>query len=882
MSSPIPPLPSVGDFIAAFERFVVVPPKRRGPSARIVLMPQGDPDVAARIATGECGRLRVQGRALVPYARVLELPGTQGPDVFEQIEQGLLGNLPEGFGRLRLPRYRLVRTFAEARSRERDPDVRARDLRDKCFEERRKSSVVLKALRAISLADVPGMPSWVWQPLRPLFEVLPRWLYGRRQRRRMMREGGWFREWAGLPDGRGDFFGQHEKVTGRKADALLCALLGDLEDAVGRRRLSPWVRRRRTRFVLVLPKAGAAGSLTESVVEGFPRAVERTRSTAVALLAVGYQEGREAPQSFATATNTVDSWTPGQSRGRGRSVHVAVPPHDVGTDVEADSFFHSYPEIGLDGGAPTAAAPRWEALGLALAGVLALSLLAYGGVLWFPRPADTRCLGATVPEAKSAPPGKTTGRSPKVVYQEALDTIKNQNDLADVAARVNHAMVRTVVYLAVPAVADTWQEGIYSGAIPELRGVALAQGELNREAARVNDKVWLKVRVEDAGMRFSKAPEVADRLAREIRAEPPGAQQIMGVVGLAQSRPDSLKARDTLAAANVPMVGTAATAEAMQRSDLYRQVAPDNRREARIAAAFARHGNLVETAPGRCAPARRAVVVADPEDTYSDNLSTRFVAAFPDARTIWYSPNPGKPSDRRDPPNDRTEWARSLSDMARTVCARIKEDPRTVLYWAARQNEFAAFLDEFDGGTSCNDGLAVLGGDDLTGVVLDDQQPSKRHPKVRLYYAAHVLPNGYPANAMGERFRQEYRDSYGDDDRWSDDGRAPLAWDALQVLSKAVNTAYQDSHSSLLTRGMVESDLVKGVGGPSGIQGATGSLAFANGGKVPVNKRLLILHDTREGPEVSLECGYRDSGTEQRTWGPGGAFDCPRDEQDPD
>lgn len=63
---------------------------------------------------------------------------------------------------------------------------------------------------------------------------------------------------------------------------------------------------------------------------------------------------------------------------------------------------------------------------------------------------------------------------------------------------------------------------------------------------------------------------------------------------------------------------------------------------------------------------------------------------------------------------------------------------------------------------------------------------------------------------------------------------------------------------------------------------ATGALAFANGGKVPVNKRLLILHDTRDGPEVSLECGYRDSGTEQRTWGPGGGFDCPRDEQDPD
>ncbi|MEU3351750.1 ABC transporter substrate-binding protein [Streptomyces sp. NPDC037389] len=879
MSSPIPPLPSVGDFIAAFERFVVVPPKRRGPSARVVLMPQGDPDVAARIATGECGRLRVSGRALVPYVRVLEAPGA--PDVFEQIEQGLLDNLPDGFGRLRLPRYRLVRTFAQARSRERDPGVRARDLRDKCFVERRKTSVLLKLLRAISLADVPGMASWAWQPLRQLFEVLPRWLYGRRQQRLMMGKDGWFRRWAGIPDGRGDFFAQHEEVTGREADALLCALLGDLEDAVRRRRISPWVRRRRSRFVLVVPKAGAARSLTESVVEGFPRAVERTKSTAVALLAVGYQDEREAPQSFATATNTVDSWTPGQSTGRGRSVHVAVPPQDGRTDVEADSWFRSYPEINPGGRTPSAVAPRLEALALAVAGVVVLSLIAYGGMIWFPRAADTRCLGATVPGARSAPPGKTTGRSPKAVYQEALDTIKNQNDIADVAARVNHAMVRTVVYLGVPALADTWKDAIYSGAIPELRGIALAQGEFNGEAARVSDKVRLKVRVEDAGMRFSKAPEVADRLAREIRAEPSGAQQIMGVVGLAQSRPDTLKARDILAAANVPMVGTVATAEAMQRSDLYRQVAPDNRREARIAAAFARHGNLVEISPGRCVPARRAVVVADPEDTYSDNLSTRFVEQIPDARTIWYSAQPGKASERRVPPDDRTEWARTLSDMARIVCGRIKEDRRTVLYWAARQNEFAAFLDEFDGRAECNGRLTVLGGDDLTGVVVDDQKPSKRHPGVRLYYAAHVLPDGYPPNSMGRLFRQQYLDAYGDDDRWSDDGRAPLAWDAMRVLSTAVNTAYQDSHSSLLTRGMVESDLVKGVGGPNGIQGATGILAFANGGKVPVNKRLLILHDTSDGPEVSLECGALDSEEEKTSWGPGGAYDCPRDARDP-
>ncbi|MEU3351749.1 ABC transporter substrate-binding protein [Streptomyces sp. NPDC037389] len=879
----------MGDFVTAFEEFVLVPPGRRGPSARVLLVSPPGGDEAERVADGECQRLRVRGRALVPFARVQEATRRAGTtsrtrDAFEEIEIALRDNRPAGFGRLRLPRYELLRAFADARTRETQPAVQAKDFRDQCYAERCKTSLFLKALYAISGDDQApaSVPGWLWHwARRPLFGVLPRWLYGRRQQRRMMGKNGWFRSWAGISSERGgDFFAHHEAVVAGRNDALLCALLSDLEDAVQRRRaLSPWVRRRRSRFVLVLPRAGAPHSATESVVQGFPQAVERTGSTAVVLLAVG-RDGRDTAQTLAAATTTVDSWTRSQGRGRGRTVTVGVGPYDGRPDEEAESRLRGYPEI-RPRRVYSDVAPRVEAAVMAVAGVAALSLVAQFAVARIGAETSTECVGASVAMPEPAAPGKVPVASPKELYEQALSAIRAQNAEADAAARRPNTAVRTVVYLGVPAVAGTWKEGMYSGSIPELRGIALAQEALNREASRdVARKVWLRVRVEDGGQQFAKAPEVAERIAKEAEEERKsgGSQQIMGVVGLGQSRAATLKARDTLGAAGLPVIGTVTTAEEMQQNHMYRQVAPDNRREARVAAEFARRGNIVETSPGVCAPAREAVVVADPTDRYSDNLRRRFVQEFKNTRTILYTAEPEAPFDP--PQDDRTERARTLTDMAASVCRRIRAEPRTVVYWAGRGNEFSAFLDEFDNGTSCRGHVTALGGNDLTSAVVDAQQPSSRHSGVRLYYAAHAVPKSYWPNEVGRAFRAQYLDAYGKDDLWSNDGRAPVAWDALRLLATAVNTARQTSGTGSFSRDTVQTVLAAGAGGGDGVRGATGTLVYDQGRKVPRDKRLLILHDTRQGPEVALECGVRDSGDEKTEWGPGDAYDCPRDTTD--
>jgi len=174
----------------------------------------------------------------------------------------------------------------------------------------------------------------------------------------------------------------------------------------------------------------------------------------------------------------------------------------------------------------------------------------------------------------------------------------------------------------------------------------------------------------------------------------------------------------------------------------------------------------------------------------------------------------------------------------------------------------------------------VLGGNDLDNAVVEQQRPSEKHLRLRLYYAAQALAKDSSPNVKGDDFRRRYAAAY-KSDLWSNDARVPLASDALGVLSEGINAAYQSAGTAPFGRGGVQAALEQGVGGAEGLRGATGSLIYGEGDKVPVDKRLLILHDTTGGPpEIALECGIRDSGDEATTWGPRSAFDCPRDEDD--
>lgn len=903
MTASVPPLPKIELLVDVLEQLVTLPPGHRGPAPQILLTQLAEGPEAGRIADGLCARFSAGGRARVPFAQVAgeaEAPPQGHVGVtFQKIEEELLRNRPGGFGRLRLPQFRLMCGIVESDLAGCPPGAQATQLRDRSYEARCANSVFLRALQAVSGGEEPppSIPGTAWYWLRrPLFGLLPRWWYGRRHGRRMTRKGSWYRTWAELPEGGPGFFADACRLTvgapgaARRepiVDVLLRALLADLERAFRYPRLSPWGRRRRHRVVLVFPQPPAIGDDTGRLLEQFPRAVEQTGSTGVMLVAA-VRPGRERTESFAEAAITLKSWIGTTGAGGARVVRVLVEPH--ADDEDAARWLGRYPEIAV-GRSRSDGAPRAEAAVAVVAGVTVLGLLGGYALARLTERSDTACLGggdASASPAASGTGGASGGRSrppkrtPRDVYRDAVAAITRQNERADRAAR-SGAVVRMVGYLGVPVTADDWDEAKYSGAIPEARGIALAQEEINEQAAQQKgSKVWLKVRLMDAGERFSRAPAAAGALKKEIEAAQRAGdgEKFLGVVGLGQSRPGTLKARNTLAGAGLPMIGTAATAEEMQRSPMYRQVAPDNRREARIAANFARHANIVQTAPGKCAPARKAVVIGDPTDIYSANLSDRFAEEFKDVHRIWYPvehPSASPPPARQ---GQRDEWVSHTSQMAESICRRLKEEPRTVVYWAARAHEFENLLDDFDRGTSCNGQSTVLGGNDLDNAVVEQQRPSEKHLRLRLYYTAQALAKDDSPNVKGDDFHRRYASAYGSD-LWSNDARVPLAWDALGVLSEGINAAYQSAGTAPFGRGGVQTELDQGVGGAEGLRGATGSLIFRGGGKVPVNKRMLILYDTRgASPEIALECGIRDSGDEAKTWGPRNAFDCPRDQDD--
>ncbi len=907
MTASVPPLPKIELLIDALEQLVTLPPGRRGPAPQILLTQLTEGPEAGRIADGLCARFSAGGRARVPFAQVAGEAETPRQEhvgaTFQKIEEELLRNRPGGFGRLRLPQFRLMCGIVEADLAGCPLGAQATELRNRSYEAHCARSVFLRALQAVSGGEEPppSIPGTAWYWLRrPLFGLLPRWWYGRRHGRRMTRKGSWYRTWAELPEGGPGFFTDACRLTvgapgaARRepiVDVLLRALLADLERAFRHPRLSPWGRRRRHRVVLVFPQPPAIGDDTGRLLEQFPQAVEHTGCTGVMLMAA-VRPGRERTESFAEAAITLKSWIGATGAGGARVVRVGVEPH--ADDEDAARWLGRYPEIAV-GRSRSDAAPRAEAAVAAVAGVTVLGLLGGYGVAWLTARSDTACLGGSGASATPAPTasasasgGKGDGRSrppdrsPRAVYDDAVAAITRQNKRADKAARSGD-MVRTVGYLGVPVTAGDWDQAKYSGAIPEVRGIALAQEEINEQAdQQKSSKVWLRVRLMDAGERFTRAPAAARALAKEVRAaERAGnGEQFLGVVGLGQSRPGTLSARNILAGAGLPMIGTAATAEEMQRSPMYRQVAPDNHREARIAANFARHANIVQTAPGTCAPAKKAVVIGDPTDIYSANLSDRFAEEFEDVHRIWYPVQRPSASPPPKPKGQGGEWVSHTSQMADSICRRLKEEPRTVVYWAARAHEFENFLDDFDRRTGCNGQSTVLGGNDLDNAVVEQQRPSEKHLRLRLYYAAQALAKGSSPNVKGDDFRRRYHDAYGSD-LWSNDARVPLAWDALGVLSEGINAAYQSAGTAPFGRGGVQAALERGVGGAEGLRGATGSLIYGEGAKVPVNKRLLILHDTRGGsPEIALECGIRDSRDEAKTWGPRNAFDCPRDQDD--
>ncbi|WP_431044392.1 ABC transporter substrate-binding protein [Streptomyces sp. P1-3] len=916
----------VQEFVAAFKRAVVPEdPRAKGRDVLppVVLLVEGDDaaERAGRVVRGLEWCLRGRGAKLVPYARVgagdMRTAAGAGRPLALAVGAGLTNDVPRRTGRLRLPDFWLMRDVVELGLGGPAAPLTGEALRDHCYGKRRLRGRVLRTLWALGGPGGDGRPGGeggaggdggggqvqasgrvtlaLQMVVRPLTQLLPRWWWGRRRTRRLLwsKKRGWYADWRDIGHGRRsvEFFDDVaqwlESVGPLEPEAaavefellLLRALLVDLKAAARPGRLSPWRRRRRTRFavLLELPDGRAAGAGKRFLAEYGP-AVEETGCAAVVVVAVG-------PVGSVGSGGSADSAPAGErcsgpADAASRLDHAAGMPDSTPEPLLAP-LPGSVPSTPSGGRRVSPVAPRTFRIGpateLLMEGVVCVALLA--GLL-LPMGlggggGSAACLGgATGGSAPAARPPRAP--SPKEQYDKLMRMIDSEN--ARVARR-RHGTFRTVIHVGA-SVAGNREEERFDGAIPELRGIVLAQRELNNEALSDHQKVWLRVEHRDAGERFKDAVDVAEGIVRQAERNP----NTIGVVGFAESRTVTQEAVRVLGDAGIPMVGTTATADQMQVSRYYRPMAPSNSRETRIEGEFAHRARIMEDASGGCAPAEAAVVIQDPLDVYSKGLGDGFAETFGRDRwhKLWYSPDAPDGSgggSGNGPDTDRVSRKETIRDVAEAVCERITQRPRTVVFWAARAREFTAFLNDFGDNTSCEGRkLTVLGGNELTNAALSGEYQDRLWPRswLRLYHSAHVLPAGHPRSSdTAKEFTDIYARQFGKNDLWRDDGHAALAFDAMQLIAAAANKAYAGTDGRDVSRSNVQSSLYNGIRK----EGASGYLDFGQGGRtVSRDKPLVIVHHTGRGSEPVLYCGAFAQNTGRITkWGPGGEFACPRD-----
>jgi ABC-type branched-subunit amino acid transport system substrate-binding protein len=913
-TSGVPAYPGADSFVKAFDRLVLQERRRRGRVPVVLLCEPGTGTAGRRIVSGLLARLRGQDGVLTSHAYGARPGDADGEPLalFDDLVQQLVQTMPRDCGTLRLPRYRLMRAALSAPAFEGDAARQMTMLRKHCYDDHRHRARTAGILWYIGgQGDQSGHPlSMAWNAVAgPLFQRLPRALYGRRATRLMLgrrRAPRWLAQWYRAQHGSppGDFFHAsiglvpggpyHDEVTFDRV--LSHALLADLDDACRRRLFRPWRRRRRTRFVLLLEEAGPRESRTQRLLRELRTASLDLGCTSVLVVAAGVRSvaGRipdietdslaDAGVRLAELAET--GARPGEPTG------MTVPVAGDGDDERARYWLDQHPRVLQP---VPRFGPRTELA--AYGGVLAVAGAALAtsltGVPFLDDGLDQRCqdqmfvgVDGTCVGVDVGSRGLGNGPSEKAL-KDVLHLIDRQNAAADrVAPGPRH---RTVVYFGALSGGKGAEDPVRGGTLAGLRGVALAQRHVN-EAAETGEHVPLRVIAADAGDRFKDAGKVARAIAGLARHKDPS---IVGVVGFVQSRQRTFEAVRILDRAGIPMVGTSGTADALV--DLgrhYYQLAPVDSRGAQAMARFAEHAEFVRTdgdpqdgdgeddGDGKARTAERVELVYDPADPYSKGLGTAFRRFYGAARTgmLKYTPH-----DPPEPAHDPTGLS-SLDDLAGRVCAAVRDEPRTALVWTGRSSQFTQFLRAFGEHSTDCPRLSVLAGDDVTNALIQDQHPWEQFGGLDLYYLSGGSAPLLKGNAEAAAFSAAYERQYGKDGAergraLAYDVHAPISWDALHYLSEGVDAAWQATggrRDGALGRTGVQTALYQGVGG---FDGATGHIdSTGPHGRLTPGKLLFILRGHRDGrPTAQLQCGAVNARQTLARWGgdDGDRYPCP-------
>ncbi|MFG1922824.1 ABC transporter substrate-binding protein [Cryptosporangium sp. NPDC048952] len=629
---------------------------------------------------------------------------------------------------------------------------------------------------------------------------------------------------------------------------LVHAFLEDLRRAYRRRLLSRLRPARRPVYpVLLVRGAGsnAAGLLLHSISQvrydvgvGDPLVVLATGDRSL------FADGADV-RSVTEARNVVDGWTANPPR-IGRADQAYLVPLAWQDDVDSGTANREDKDVN-DVVLPTIRRSAGAMRGV-LTTIVVVALVAAGwtAVRWYEDRCDRWQLGGVtdvwVSESSDSCVGLAEptfrGFADDPETRQALDAIHSQNAIAAKADR--HL---TVVYFA-----DLSPEETRSSAatVEELRGIAVAQDANNVSGLPT------RVLLANAGPAMRDAVEVAERV-RDYADEDPS---VGAVVGFSVSRAETEAALRIFEAAYLPMIGIATSADTLPDAapNYYRQVNPQNSREAKVAAAYAR-----QKIPRKKV---RIFYSDDPDDAYSRNLAEDATTAF-EAEGLDVVDVHGYTA------------GNTAQDIIGDFNDRCPADE--ILFYAGRGD---ATFSQFLNAVSCESRSAyVLAGDDVTRYVADgntDDYPTPTVDYLSFASSAAWGDAGCPEVAPGaakvapETFYAGYRKLFDQPcTRDALDGHALLAHDSITLLRGALrwvkgpgNQRRNDVHNGLNERGEQ--------------RGTSGVINLKNNAQVSRGKMVVILRvdPERDGDEPTrvFLCGRLSSSNR-----PGPDTGCPAD-----
>ncbi|MFD9789384.1 ABC transporter substrate-binding protein [Streptomyces sp. NPDC059070] len=466
--------------------------------------------------------------------------------------------------------------------------------------------------------------------------------------------------------------------------------------------------------------------------------------------------------------------------------------------------------------------------------------------------------------------GVTDGRQCELAV--AGERGRELRDLEDQVAKENALIpdgrYRTLVFLAPLSL----QNGVYDDppvGLQILRGVIAQQHKLN--AGVRQNKMPIRLLIANTGQYFAYGartaaaptdPDVAQMIIRRQQQD-----RIAAVIGITQSRTQSLDAVRELDQAGIPVVANGVSGSIMVGPDSperYFQISAPNGRIAPILATFIRRSPEV-SALTRGTP--HAVVVYDPTDTaFSTDLKNLFVASYRreggSTDEVKYSEKPG---------------ATTPENIANDVCAKAAATHGIVVY-LARSGVLPSLLNAMRGaGGPCQppQGTTIPMITESTPIdfQLHPQQTARAYPYMTLFYETTNAPTPDSRDPYAQ-FAQDFATVFGGR---SADADAGGGFDTAGVVSKVIedllpatpNPQPNDVYLWLTAHGV------------SQYPGASGVLQLDRTNKYPPDKAVYVREIAQPGgdPTTLLSCGILPDRENPVNWGtPPHVFPCPKDD----